>query len=70
MMLLLVMIASSIIIIPIGEELGKHLLDVIQGFLLGLGGLLLSFHPSAEVIIAIIGPIHRYFARLHRAVYC
>ena len=34
--------------------------DVVQGLLLGLGGLLLSFHPSAEVIIAVIGHMHRY----------
>jgi len=70
MMLFLVMIASGIIIIPIGEEFSEHLLNVIQDFLLGLGGLLLSFHPSAEVIIVVIGHMYRYFARLHRAVCC
>ena len=64
------MIASSIFIIPIGEELSEHLLDVVQGFLLGLGGLLLSFHPLAEVIIAVIGHMRRYFSCLHRVVYC
>jgi len=57
-MFLLIVIASSIIIILIGEELSEHLLDVVQGFLLGLGGLLLSFHLSAEVIIAVIGHMH------------
>jgi len=70
MMLFLVMIASCIIIISISEELSEHLLDVVQGFLLGLGGLLLSFHPSTEVIIVVIGHMHLYFARLHRAARC
>ena len=57
-MLLLIMIAPGIIIIPVGEELNEHLLDVILGFLLSLRGLLLSFHSSAEVIISIIGHMH------------
>jgi len=43
-MLILIMITSGIIINSVGEELSEHLLDVVQGFLLGLGGLLLSFH--------------------------
>ena len=57
-MLLLIMIASDIIIILVGKELSKHLLDVIQGFFLSLGHLLLSVHPSLEVIIAVIGHMH------------
>jgi len=56
--LLLIVIASGIIIISVSKELSEHLLGVVQGFLLGLVGLLLSLHPSAEVIIAIIGHMH------------
>jgi len=56
-MLLLIMIAFGIIVIPVGEELSYHLLNVVQGFLLGLGSLLLSFHPSAKVIIIVIGHV-------------
>ena len=69
-MLLLIMIASGIIIIPVGEELSEHMLDVVQSFLLGLRGLLLSFHPSAEIIIAVISHMHQYSARSHRADRC
>ena len=43
-MLLLIMITPGIIVILVGEELSEHLLNVVQGFLQGLGGLLLSFH--------------------------
>ena len=57
------MVTPDIIIIPVSEELSEHLFNVVQGFLLGLGGLLLSFHSSAEIIIAVIGHMHRYFAR-------
>jgi len=45
-MFLLIMITPGIIVISVGEELSEHLLNVVQGFLLGLGGLLLSFQPS------------------------
>ena len=55
-MLLIVMITASVIGIPVSQELSEHLLDVIQGFLLGLGGLLLSFQPSKEVIITVYQP--------------
>ena len=54
MMFFLVMVTPDIIIISVSEELSKHLLNVVQGFLLGIGGLLLSFQPSTEVIITII----------------
>ena len=39
-MFLLMMITPSIIVISVSEELSEHLLNVVQGFLLGLGGLL------------------------------
>ena len=48
MMFLLIMITPGIIVIPVSEELGEHLLNVVQGFLLSLGGLLLSFQPSTK----------------------
>jgi len=57
-MFLLIMITPGIIVILVSEELSEHLLNVIQGFLLGLGGLLLSFHPSTEVIVTIISHMH------------
>ena len=43
-MFLLIMIIPGIIIISVGEELSEHLLNVVQDFLLGLEGLLLSFN--------------------------
>ena len=43
MMFFLIMVTPSIIVIPVGEELSEHLLNVVQGFLLGLRGLLLGF---------------------------
>jgi len=52
------MITPGIIVISVSEELSKHLLNIIQGFLLGLGGLLLSFQPSTEVIITVISHMH------------
>jgi len=54
MMFLLIMITPCIIIIPVSVELGKHLLNVVQGILLSLRGLLLSFQPLMEVIITVI----------------
>ena len=36
--------------------------------MLGLGDLLLSFHPSAEVIIVVISHMHRYSARLYELI--
>ena len=47
-----------IIVIPVSKELGEHLLNVVQGFLLSLGGLLMSFQPSMEVNINVISHIH------------
>jgi len=58
MMFFLIMVTPGIIVIPATEELSKHLLNVIQGFLLGLGGLFLSFQPSTEVIITVISHIY------------
>jgi len=69
-MLFLIMIAPGIIVIPVSEELSQHLLDVVQGFLLGLGGLLLGLHPSAKVIIIVNGHVSRHSACLHRANRC
>ena len=47
------MITPGIIVTPVSEELGEHLLNIVQGFLLGLGSLLLSFQSSMEVIITL-----------------
>jgi len=60
----------GIIVISVGEELSEHLLNVVQGFLLGLGGLLLSFQSSTKVIITVIGHMHRHSARSHRVDCC
>ena len=49
--------ASGIIVTLITEELGKHLLNIVQGFLLGPGGLLLSFQAPTKVVISIISHI-------------
>jgi len=57
-MFLLILITFGIIVILVSEELGEHLLNIIQGFLLSLGGLLLSFQPSTEVNINVISHIH------------
>ena len=59
-MFLLIMITPGIIVVSVGEELSEHLLNVVQGFLLGLGSLLLSFQPSTEVIITVISHMHRH----------
>ena len=59
-MFFLIMITPGIIIISVSEELSKHLLNIVQGFLLGLGGLLLNFQPSTEVIITVISHMHRH----------
>ena len=45
-MFLLIMVTPGIIVTLVSEELSEHLLNVIQGFLLGLRDLLLSFQPS------------------------
>jgi len=58
MMFFLIMITLGIIVITVGEELGEHLLNIIQGFLLSLRCLLLSFQPSAKVIITVISHMH------------
>ena len=57
-MFFLIMITPGIIVISVSEELSKHLLHVVQGFLLGLRGLLLNFQPSTEVIITVISHTH------------
>jgi len=61
------MITPGIIVVSVGEELSVHLLDIVQGFLLGLGGLLLSFQSSVEVIITFLGHMHRHSARSQQA---
>ena len=66
-MLFLVMITPGIIVISVGKELSEHLLNVVQAFLLGIGGLLLSFQSLMEVIITVISHMHRHSVRLHRA---
>jgi len=58
MVFFLIVVTPGIIIIPVTEELGGHQLNVVQGFLLGLGSLLLSFQPSTEVIITVISHVH------------
>ena len=57
-MFLLIVIAPGIIVIPIAEELSKHLLNVVQSFLLSLGSLLLSFQTSTKVVITIIRHVY------------
>jgi len=58
MMFFLVMITPGIIVISVNEELSEHLLNIVKGFMMSLRGLLLSFQPSAEVIITVISHIH------------
>ena len=57
MMFFLIMVTPGMIIIPVSEELSEHL-NVVQGFLLGLRGLLFGFQPLSEVIITVISHIH------------
>ena len=54
MMFFLIIITLGIIIIMVGEELGEHLLNVVQGFLLNFGGLLLSFHTPMKIHIVVL----------------
>jgi len=51
--LIFVITTGCVIIILICQELIQHLLDVVQGFLLGLESLLLCLHATTEIIIII-----------------
>ena len=57
-MFFVIVVTPGIVVIPIGEELSDHLLNVVQGFLLGPRGLFLGFQPSSEVNITVISHIH------------
>ena len=50
-LLIFVITTRCVIIIPVCQELSQYLLDIVQDFLLGLGGLLLCLHAMTEIII-------------------
>jgi len=50
-------IAPGIIVIPIAEESSKHLLNIVQGFLLGFESLLLSLQAPTKVVVSVISHI-------------
>jgi len=56
-LLIFMIIIGCVIIISVYQKLSQHLMDVIQGFLLGLESLLLCLHAMTEIII-IIGISH------------
>jgi len=47
-LLIFVITTGCVIIVPVCQELSKHLLDVVQGFLLGFESMLLCFHAMKE----------------------
>ena len=53
-LLIFVITARCVIIIPVCQKLSQYLLDVIQGFLLGLESLLLCLHTMTEIIIIVV----------------
>ena len=66
--LLSIMVARGFLIGLIGQKLCQHALDVVQGFLLSPGSLLLSFHAVTKIIIIVIGHIDRYKPCLDRLI--
>ena len=49
-----VITTGCVIIVLVCQELSQYLLDIVQGFLLGLGSLLLCLHAMTEIIIIIV----------------
>jgi len=54
-LLLPLMITRGLLVVPLGQELFQHTLDVVEGLLFSPGCLLLSLHTATEIFIIIIG---------------
>jgi len=52
--LLIFLITTSCVIVLVCQELSQYLLDVVQGFLLGLESLLMCLHAITEIIIIVV----------------
>jgi len=53
-LLIFVITTGCVIIIPVCQELSQYLLDIVQGFLLGLESLLSCLHAMTEIIIIVV----------------
>jgi len=53
-LLIFVITTGYAIIVPVCQELSQYLLDVVQGFLLGLESLLMCLHAMTKIIIIVI----------------